>query len=92
MGDFLYKRVAGIEPIEGGYKKFRIRPVIGGGITWAKASTDTPYGTVSSDWKKEGDQFKIRIAVPVSTTCTLVLPDGTERAVESGRYEFECRL
>ena len=92
VGDFLYKRVAGIEPIEGGYKKFRIRPVIGGGITWAKASTDTPYGTVSSDWKKEGDQFKIRIAVPVSTTCTLVLPDGTERAVESGRYEFECRL
>ena len=92
VGDFLYKRIAGIEPVEGGYKRFRIRPVLGGGIQWAKASTQTPYGPVSSDWKIEGKRFKIIIEVPVSTRCTLVLPDGTERQVRSGRYEFECGL
>ena len=92
VGDFLYKRVAGIEPLEGGYKRFRVQPVIGGGITWAKASTATPYGIVSSDWKIEDSKFKISISVPVSTICDLVLPDGSERVVESGNYQFECAV
>ncbi len=92
VGDFLYKRVAGIEPLEGGYKTFRIRPLVGGGITWAKASTQTPYGKVSSDWKVENGKFKIEVAVPVSTRCTLVLPDGSERELASGKYEFECKI
>lgn len=92
VGDFLYKRVAGIEPLESGYKEFRIRPVTGGGITWAKASTRTPYGTVSSGWKIEGNRFKIEVNVPVSTHCTLVLPDGTEYRTGSGRYEYECGI
>lgn len=92
VGDFLYKRVAGIEPLEGGYKRFRVQPVIGGGITWAKASTATPYGTVSSDWKIEDGKFKISISVPVSTICDLIMPDGSERIVESGSYQFECAV
>ena len=92
VGDFLYKRVAGIEPLEGGYKRFRIRPLVGGGITWAKASTRTPYGKVSSSWKVEKGQFKIEVSVPVSTYCTLVLPDGSERELASGKYEFGCKL
>lgn len=92
VGDFLYKRVAGIEPVEGGYKKFRIQPLVGGGITWAKGATNTPYGRISSDWKTEENKFKISISVPVSTNCTLVLPDGKEHVVESGRYQFECEI
>ena len=92
VGDFLYKRIGGIEPLEGGYKSFKIQPVLGGGITWAKASTRTPYGTVSSDWKIEENKFKIDITVPVSTSCTLVLPDGTRQLVKSGRHQFECTV
>src|SRR5690606_337997 len=36
VGDWLYRRVAGLEPIEGGYRRFRVAPLIGGGLTSAE--------------------------------------------------------
>lgn len=86
VGDFLYRRVAGIEPLEAGYKTFRIRPIPGGGLTWAKGSVVTPYGEIISDWRLEEDKFTISIQVPVGTACQLVLPDGSSRTYGSGKY------
>ena len=51
VGDFLYRRVAGIEPVEAGYKRFRIRPVVGGGLTSASAKVVTAYGPASVMWE-----------------------------------------
>lgn len=92
VGDFLYKYVAGIRPVSGGYKTFKIQPVPGGGITSAEGQTDTPYGKISSSWKIENDTFCLSISVPVSTHCTVVLPDGTEKIEGSGEHSFRCRL
>lgn len=33
VGDWLYRRVAGLEAIEPGYKKFKVAPLVGGGLT-----------------------------------------------------------
>ena len=92
VGDFLYRRVAGVESTAGGYRKFRIAPVLGGGITWVRASVETAYGTVASDWKLEGDRFQIQVSVPVGTTCELVLPNGEFHTLESGIHQFTCGL
>lgn len=92
VGDFLYRRVAGIEPEEGGYKSFRIRPLVGGGITAAEAKLLTPYGEAESSWKAEGGQFTLRAKVPMSTVCTLTLPNGETKQLSSGVYEFTCAL
>ena len=88
VGDWLYRRIAGIEPISGGYKTFKIEPIPGGGLTWAKARHLSPYGTIVSDWKIEDGNFEITVTVPVSTTCNLVLPDGTSRVLNSGVHHF----
>lgn len=64
VGDFLYRRVAGIEAIEGGYKCFSVRPVLGGGLTYAKASVKTPYGLAASEWHLENGKFTIKVTVP----------------------------
>ena len=50
VGDFFYKRIAGIEPLSGGYQTFEVKPRLGGGLTYAKASVLTAYGEVKSDW------------------------------------------
>ena len=62
VGAFLYQRVAGIEAAEPGYRRFNIRPLVGGGLTSAKASTMTSYGRITSDWKIEGDTFLLDIS------------------------------
>ena len=92
VGDWLYRRVSGIEPISGGYKKFKIAPMPGGGLIYAKASVVTPYGHITSDWKIEGNCFVISVNVPVSTTCYLHLPNGEDKVLESGSYSFESSM
>lgn len=88
VGDFLYRRVAGIEATSGGYKTFTIAPVLGGGLNWAKATHLSPYGEISASWNIANDIFTLQIKVPVSTTCTVVLPSGMEHLVSSGEYTF----
>ena len=90
VGDFLYRRVAGIEPVEAGYKRFRVKPLVGGGITYARGSVETPYGTITSDWKAEAGKFSLAVSVPVNTVCEIVLPNGTSKTVGSGEYTAEC--
>lgn len=93
VGDWLYRRIAGIEPIEGGYRRFRVAPLLGGGLTSAEGTVDTPYGRASSSWTlDETGTFTLRVEVPVSTRCTVVLPDGTTRTVASGSHEFACAV
>jgi alpha-L-rhamnosidase len=92
VGDWLYRRIAGIEPLEGGYRRFQVSPLVGGGITSARGEVVTPYGQVSSSWNIDGDVFRLVVRVPVSTTAVVTLPDGSRSERASGTHEFECRL
>ncbi|MDF2511386.1 MAG: alpha-L-rhamnosidase, partial [Herbinix sp.] len=88
VGDFLYRRVAGIEALEGGYKSFKIAPMLGGGLTWAKGNVKTAYGKISSEWKCQAGKFVIDLEVPVGTTCQLTMPSGEAKVLGSGMYSF----
>jgi alpha-L-rhamnosidase len=88
VGDWMYRRIAGIEPVAGGYREFRVAPRPGGGLTSASGSVLTPYGRASSSWTLEGGRFSLRVEVPVSTTATVELLDGSRHVVESGAHAF----
>ena len=90
VGAFLYERVAGIEAIEPGYRTFRIRPLAGGGITYARGTTVTPYGRIVSDWKIADGTFYLDIEVPVGTKCAVTMPDGRTSEYGSGNYHLSC--
>ena len=92
VGDFLYRRVAGIEPAEGGYKKFRIAPVPGGGLTYAKASVVTPYGKAASSWRIEDGKFLLEATIPVSCMCEVTMPNGEKHIAESGIHRYVCSV
>ncbi len=92
VGDWLYKRILGIESTSGGYKTFKIKPVLGGAIKYARGSTVTPYGTISSYWRLENNKFTIEVEVPVSTTCQLILPNDVMNELKSGKHKFICQL
>ena len=86
VGAFLYRRIAGLDATEPGYKRFAVKPVIGGGLTWAKASVETLYGLAASDWKLENGTLTVTVTVPVGTTCDVTLPGGTQKTFGSGVY------
>ena len=88
VGAFLYERIAGICPIEAGYRSFRIKPLLGGGLTSAMGSTMTSYGKIVSEWKLVDHVFELHIEVPVGTKCIVELPDGSSQKFGSGSYDL----
>lgn len=92
VGDFLYRRIAGIEPTEAGYKAFRVKPILGGGLTSASAKVRTPYGDASVQWETAADTFTVTVCVPVGTRCELTLPDGTSQILASGTHTATCSI
>lgn len=88
VGDFLYRRVLGLELLEGGCRYFRVKPVLGGGLSWAEGFTGTPYGKIQVRWDIQNGIFSVTVNVPVSTTCQLVLPSGKEFELHSGVHHI----
>ncbi|WP_183558997.1 family 78 glycoside hydrolase catalytic domain [Mucilaginibacter sp. SP1R1] len=74
--EWFYSGLAGIRPANDAiaFNKIEIRPEIVGDITWAKANYQSPYGIISSSWKKERNTFELSISIPANTTAMVYLP------------------
>lgn len=79
IGQWMYERIAGIAPIEAGYKKIRIAPQPRNPLTSASASVQVPYGNVASSWQIKGDKFHLNITIPPNTSAKVVLPADTNK-------------
>ena len=77
---FLYRYVSGIQLVddEPAYRRFRVAPQPGGGLTWAEAAHDSPYGRIESSWRIRDDRFDLTVSVPSGTTAEVTLPGETE--------------
>ncbi|KAL6228880.1 hypothetical protein BDW75DRAFT_226091 [Aspergillus navahoensis] len=91
--NWLHKTVAGVSPLEPGWRQILVQPLPGGTITSAEAVYETAYGRLECRWEvKDGDQFKLELVVPPNSTAMVVLPgdrDQDGKVVGSGRWAFE---
>jgi alpha-L-rhamnosidase len=94
VGDWMYQHIGGIAPLEPGYRRIRIAPVPGGGLTWANCALRTPYGPTSCSWRVDGNRFTMSIEVAPNTSAVVVLPGnaGVASTVGSGRHDWQRRL
>ena len=88
VGDFFYRRICGLEPLEAGYRHFLVKPVPGGGLTWAECTHQCPFGQIKVRWDCVKDTFTLSIHVPVGCICEAVLPNRETQTVLSGDYTF----
>ena len=59
----------GISPLQPGYARVRVAPRPGGGLTWARASLATAYGTVAVSWEQtDGAELTVDVTVPEGVT------------------------
>jgi alpha-L-rhamnosidase len=74
--EWFYEGLAGIRPADGAvaYNKIMIRPQPVGDVKSAKASYQSAYGLISSDWKKQDKAFELSINIPANTTASVYLP------------------
>lgn len=92
VADWMHRTIGGLESVAAGWKEIRIQPRPGGDLQNAETRHETPYGTVSSSWTVNGNDFSLEVVVPANTTATVILPDGKEEVVGSGSYKFSAKL
>ena len=88
IGDWLYRVVAGIDTDQEnpGYRHILIKPCPGKGLIFARASLQSMYGEIKSEWEKTPVDMKLEMVIPPNTTATVILPDALlEYVYESGR-------
>ncbi len=87
IGEWLFRHVAGIELDREvpGFERFVMRPFVGNGLSFAKASYRTMHGEITSDWRRSGAELSWSVRVPPNTTAKVYVPSepGTQ-VKESG--------
>ena len=97
LGDLVtwcYQYLGGIGRGEtSAYKHFRIAPAWDiQDCEWADVSYDSPYGRITSRWRKTLQHAEWHVEIPANTTATLTMPDGTTREIGSGSYDFSMNI
>ena len=80
---WFYKALAGFnpDPKQPGFKHIIFKPTPCGDLEFAKASYNSLYGPIASDWKTNKDDFTLNIDIPANTTATVFVPTTDENKV-----------
>ena len=95
--EWFYGDLAGLapDPAFPGFKRVRIRPQPVPGITWVRASHESPRGHMSVAWRWDGATFSLDVELPPNTSAEVRMPgrDASRVSViESGRHSFSAPL
>ena len=89
--DWLYGVACGVTPTAPGYAAVRIAPQPSRVLGHAQCALDTPVGKIESAWYYRDDMLRIECATPAGVPTEIVLPDGTTKNVNGGKYVFTLK-
>ena len=94
IGSWFIQALAGITPDEHvpGYKHIHIRPQMVEGITWVKASKDTPYGLLTVNWERKGNELVMEVEVPVGCVAEVEMPQDLPILLPSGKHRISGKI
>ena len=96
---WMYKYLAGISPLEPGYREILIRPYIPADLPSAAARIDTAYGRAACSWEQNGTALTVEVEIPQGTDAIVSLPGGYPQRdgrpvdgaqYKNGRWEIRC--
>ena len=84
IGAWMHASIGGLTPIEPGFRRFKVAPRPGGGMTSARVSFDSPYGRIAVDWSLVGCGVEVLVTVPPNTDAEVHLPERQGGVIELG--------
>jgi alpha-L-rhamnosidase len=91
LGDLLiwyYENLAGISTDKEnvGFKKIIMKPFFPEGLSFVKASHQSPYGEIRSEWHKDAKALFWNITIPPNSSAEVCIPAASaDQVTESGR-------
>jgi len=74
VGDWFYRCLAGIQPLEPGYRRVQVAPAPPGSLRAVDATYQSIRGAVRSSWQVTADSYYLQVSLPANTTGTVRLP------------------
>lgn len=87
VSSFFARVLAGLSPVEPGYKMFSVRPSFVAGLNQVAYDFDSPYGWIRIFWERSGQEISLKVTVPPGASAEVALPGRTE-TVGSGTHHF----
>lgn len=93
VDDWLYEGIAGIKPLEPGFKKILIAPQVGGTLKWAKGTYRCPFGLIKSSWRLKRGNLIMKVTIPAGTAAKIILPawkgrSATTHEIGAGTFRY----
>ncbi|WP_341282238.1 family 78 glycoside hydrolase catalytic domain [Paenibacillus sp. FSL H8-0537] len=88
VGDFIYRRVLGIEQAGTTFDHLLIKPDFSCGLHFASGSYESIHGTIKVEWKQDEELQEVKLHIPVNTKATLLLEDAEPIYLGNGEYKF----
>ncbi len=88
VAEWLYRYAAGIDeaPEDPGFHRVVLHPQFDASLGEAKATFDSPYGAITSNWRADGNTISWDVVIPPNTTGLLYFPsDVTTGLLEDGK-------
>ncbi len=91
LGDLLiwfYENLAGIKanPENPAFRNIIMKPILTGDLKFVKASHQSPYGLIISEWNINDGKFIWDINIPANTTATIYVPAEKKNNVMENDY------
>ena len=87
--EFVYRRIAGIEAAEAGFKKIKVAPNPCKGLASMKAEYESVRGKIVSCYEQKDGKIKFTVEIPEGVQAEIALPNEQPIEVTGGKYEYE---
>lgn len=81
---WMYEDLAGIKPVEPGYKTIEFKPYIPEGLESITVSYESVMGTVESSWQQTGEEITLNISVPNNSNGIVYVPAVSDNVSVGG--------
>ncbi|KAL7271876.1 hypothetical protein RUND412_005339 [Rhizina undulata] len=90
VAEWLHATVAGVREVEAGWRRFEVRPVPGGTLTWVETRFLCRFGEIKVRWEIVEGIFRLRLTVPTGCNAEVALPgEEGRKVVGGGDYVWE---
>jgi len=90
VGYWFYSHLAGIQPLEDGYRRVRIAPANECGLLSCQASVNSPYGKISVRWTKKYGEYQLYCQIPFGVKADIDF-GGVQKTVEAGYHVYNYK-
>ncbi|AHE53459.1 alpha-L-rhamnosidase [Sphingomonas sanxanigenens] len=84
VSGFVYRRIAGIDPLAPGFQRFRFAPVLDGRVTRGGARYESVLGRIETKWQQTPGGFEAELTVPANARAELLLPAAAPDRISEG--------